>query len=591
MADEHQLNSAYMRWFKPLVRALRELGGSATRPDATRRVIENEGITEEELAEVRGKNRQGRVQSEIDFARNSLVSGGILDNSVRGVWALTEYGKTVEMTDELVVEIIRNERETNRRNREKEKATQAAALGDADVEAVHYWLYAPGEGACRWEEFYGRGVMGLGWRELGDLTAYATKEDVRQRLLEARGDDTSQKNSAHAVWQFAHEVKPGDVVFAKRGLTEIIGRGVVEGGYEYVPDADEEYPHERKVRWTHKGSWVLDRKFAMKTLTDVTDYTDLVAEVNGFFEAETAQGGEDVADVEEPTVDYPEYSRELFLEEVYMDEARYDTLTGVLRSKKNVILQGAPGVGKTYVAKRLAYSMMGVKDASRVMMVQFHQSYSYEDFIEGYRPSADGFELVKGAFYTFCKKAAEDEDNDYFFVIDEINRGNLSKIFGELFMLIENDKRGSKNKLQLLYSRELFYVPSNVYLIGMMNTADRSLAMLDYALRRRFAFFDLAPAFASDGFREYRSGLANPKLDALVQAVERLHEAIADDESLGEGFCIGHSYFCNMDADECDDAKLSAIVDYELVPMLREYWFDEPVKVREWSDRLRGALR
>ena len=225
------------------------------------------------------------------------------------------------------------------------------------------------------------------------------------------------------------------------------------------------------------------------------------------------------------------------------------------------------------------------------MMAQFHQSYSYEDFIEGYRPSADGFELVKGAFYTFCKRAAEDEDNEYFFVIDEINRGNLSKIFGELFMLIENDKRGSKNKLQLLYSRELFYVPSNVYLVGMMNTADRSLAMLDYALRRRFAFFDLMPAFASDGFREYRTSLSNRKLGALVQAAERLNEAIADDESLGEGFQIGHSYFCNMDAEECDDAKLSAIVEYELVPMLKEYWFDEPVKVRAWSDRLRGALR
>lgn len=318
----------------------------------------------------------------------------------------------------------------------------------------------------------------------------------------------------------------------------------------------------------------------------MTDYPELVAKIEAFFE-----GGEEADEAEERTVEYPEYSKEQFLSEVYIDEASYDTLIGVLRSKKNIILQGAPGVGKTFVAKRLAYSMMGMRDASRVMMVQFHQSYSYEDFIEGYRPSADGFELARGAFYTFCKRAAEDEDNDYVFVIDEINRGNLSKIFGELFMLIENDKRGAKDKLQLLYSRELFYVPSNVYLIGMMNTADRSLAMLDYALRRRFAFFDLKPAFASDGFREYRIGLYNPKLDALVQVVERLNEDIAGDESLGEGFCIGHSYFCNMDAAECDDAKLSSIVDYELVPMLKEYWFDEPIKVREWSDRLRGVLR
>ena len=118
----------------------------------------------------------------------------------------------------------------------------------------------------------------------------------------------------------------------------------------------------------------------------------------------------------------------------------YTRLVGLLRNKKNIILQGAPGVGKTYAAKRLAYSMMGVKDVERVMMVQFHQSYSYEDFIMGFRPSATGFELKKGAFYNFCKKAEVDSDNEYFFIIDEINRGNLSKIFGELFMLIENDK-------------------------------------------------------------------------------------------------------------------------------------------------------
>jgi 5-methylcytosine-specific restriction protein B len=131
----------------------------------------------------------------------------------------------------------------------------------------------------------------------------------------------------------------------------------------------------------------------------------------------------------------------------------------LLRTKKNIILQGAPGVGKTYAAKRLAYSIMGVKDVERVMMVQFHQSYSYEDFIMGFRPSATGFELKKGAFYNFCKKAEIDSDNEYFFIIDEINRGNLSKIFGELFMLIENDKRG--NALQLLYSDEKFAVPKN----------------------------------------------------------------------------------------------------------------------------------
>lgn len=292
-----------------------------------------------------------------------------------------------------------------------------------------------------------------------------------------------------------------------------------------------------------------------------------------------------------PAEELPLYGKEDFLEEVFMDEEDYDALVGVLNAKKNIILQGAPGVGKTFIAKRLAYSIMGAKVPERVQMVQFHQSYSYEDFIEGYRPCADGFKLEQGVFHSFCKRAASDPDNDYFFIIDEINRGNLSKIFGELFMLIENDKRGSRNKLQLLYSHESFYVPTNVYIIGMMNTADRSLAVLDYALRRRFAFFDLQPGFDTDGFASYRESLGSDAFDRLIACVKRLNTAIAADDSLGQGFCIGHSYFCGFSADGVTDAKLAAIVEYELVPMMREYWFDEPSKVREWSDALRAAIK
>lgn len=464
----------------------------------------------------------------------------------------------------------------------KEVTMQGAALGDDGVQTVRYWLYAPGMDACMWEEFYGRGVMGLGWDALGDLSVCVSKEDVKKRMLETYPESGRQTNDIHAAWQFSKEMKPGDVVFAKKGRSEIIGRGVVTGDYVYDPDGGE-YPHLRDVSWNRQGSWRSDQQFAMKTLTEITDYPDLLARIEAYFEND-----EDSLDSEQMPVPLTEYSADDFLKDVYIDRKRYDAIVGLLRTKKNIILQGAPGVGKTYAAKRLAYSMMGVKDASRVMMVQFHQSYSYEDFIEGYRPSGAGFELVKGAFYSFCKKAADDEENDYFFIIDEINRGNLSKIFGELFMLIENDKRGYK--LQLLYSREFFCVPSNVYIIGMMNTADRSLAMLDYALRRRFAFVELCPAFESDGFSEYCDGLGNEGFVDLVDEVKSLNRAIAEDESLGEGFCIGHSYFCNMKPETCTDAALDSIVEYELIPMLKEYWFDESKKVQDWERRLRKAL-
>ena len=506
---------------------------------------------------------------------------------IRGAMKKGQYAYTT--FPELSACVLRPSELVNRENKEadkeKEEVTQAAALGDADVETVRYWLYAPGRGACMWDEFYSRGIMGLAWGEIGDLTAYAHKEDLKAQMLQTYPENGTQKNDIHALWQFANEMKPGDVVFVKKGRSEILGRGIVTGDYVYDPEGGH-YPNCRAVRWTSSGNWPIDERLAMKTLTEITDYPELLSRIETFFE-----DSDDEVDNEEPLVVFPEYSARQFLDEVYIGEERYDATVGVLRAKKNIILQGAPGVGKTFAAKRLAYSMMGVKDASRVMLIQFHQSYSYEDFIEGYRPSGQGFELVKGAFYSFCKKAADDEDNEYFFIIDEINRGNLSKIFGELFMLIESDKRGPKNKLQLLYSRELFHVPRNVHIIGMMNTADRSLAMLDYALRRRFAFVELRPAFDSDGFREYCSGLDNPRFDALVREVESLNRAIAEDESLGEGFCIGHSYFCNMKPEDCTDAALASIVDYELIPMLKEYWFDDAGKVREWSDRLRRSLR
>ena len=283
------------------------------------------------------------------------------------------------------------------------------------------------------------------------------------------------------------------------------------------------------------------------------------------------------------------YTREDFLKEVFVSAEDYNRLATILRLKKNIILEGAPGVGKTFIADRLAYSLMGEKAIDRVKMVQFHQSYSYEDFIMGFRPSASGFELRKGPFYQFCKQAEGDESNDYFFIIDEINRGNLSKIFGELFMLIEMDKRG--RDLQLLYSDEQFSIPENLYIIGMMNTADRSLAMLDFALRRRFAFFELKPGFDSDGFKEYQSHLKNEKFDALINTVKHLNEIIASDESLGEGFCIGHSYFCNLIPNSIDQQVLSSIVEYELIPLLKEYWFDEPSLVKEWSGNLRSAIK
>lgn len=457
------------------------------------------------------------------------------------------------------------------------------ALADAKEETVRYWLYAPGEGSYLWDEYREKGIMAIGWGFIGDLRNFQSKADMKQKMKELDDPTLSYTNAAHATWQFANEMKVGDVIFVKKGISKIIGKGIVASEYEFDDTTDTEYKNIRHVHWTHNGEWPHPGQAVMKTLTDITPYTDYVEKLSSLFVNENED------DEEEQTVAYPAYSEADFLNDVYMDEDEYVVLVDLIRNKKNVILQGAPGVGKTYAAKRLAYSMMGVKDQNRVMMIQFHQSYSYEDFIMGFRPSETGFELRKGVFYNFCKKAEIDSDNAYFFIIDEINRGNLSKIFGELFMLIESDKRDIQ--LQLLYSDEKFAVPKNVYIIGMMNTADRSLAMLDYALRRRFAFYEMVPGFDTDGFRGYRMGLGNDKFDKLIQCVENLNAVIAADDSLGEGFCIGHSYFCNQTPESITDRKLSGIVEYELIPLLKEYWFDEPLKVKDWTNNLRSAIK
>ena len=289
------------------------------------------------------------------------------------------------------------------------------------------------------------------------------------------------------------------------------------------------------------------------------------------------------------------YEKTEALKDLFLSESEFDDIIDTLKYKKNIILQGPPGVGKTFIAKRLAYSLMGVKDDSRVKMVQFHQSYSYEDFIQGLRPDGDGdFKLKNGIFYEFCRTAQRHPMQAFFFIIDEINRGNLSKIFGELMSLIESDKRGSVNEMPLTYSgdereHEPFFVPENIYLIGTMNTADRSLAMVDYALRRRFAFISLAPNF-SDKFKAYllQKGIDEQFLTTIIQAINELNQVILQDKNLQKGFQIGHSYFSNIPEDTIDWQKwYNRIVNLEIAPLLQEYWFDNEAKAEREIEKLR----
>ena len=448
-----------------------------------------------------------------------------------------------------------------------------------------FWMFSPGEKACKWDSFYEQGIMAIGWGDLGNLEQYGAKKEMVLKHQEINRTNRSCKNDSSATWQFANELKVGDVVFVKRGRKTIVGRGEVISGYIYDKECND-FPHVRKMKWTHNGEWDHpDGVATTKTLTNISNYKNYVDKLEAIFKA-----NENIA-ITKPgrtNVEDNTYDERRFLEDVYIDEQELKSLEQLIKLKKNVILQGAPGVGKTYMAKRLAYVMMKVQAKDRVQVVQFHQNYSYEDFIMGYKPTKDGkFTLTNGIFYEFCQKARADKDNKYFFIIDEINRGNLSKIFGELMMLIENDHR--EESIALAYKPdELFSVPENLYIIGMMNTADRSLAMIDYALRRRFSFYTVKPAFNNGTFNERVAKYSDSRVKKVIEKVIALNKAIMSDASLGEGFVIGHSYFC---VDEKDNEKwIDNVVNYDIIPMLREYWFDNNDEYNKHVNLLKEAL-
>ena len=449
---------------------------------------------------------------------------------------------------------------------------------------VNYWVFSPGENACKWDEFYNENIMAINWSQIFDLTTYSSIDQIKEALKTSYDTEKKPINDSKCLWQFSREMKFGDIVFAKNGVNRLIGKGTVTSDYRYEPFR-KSYKHVRSVLW-EKCDYIFTDNFPKKTLTNITSCQEYLASILDLFNKK--KGGSNYISSKSISERlYYKYIKKNFLDDVYISENDYDTLVDLLEEKYNVILQGPPGVGKSFCAKRLAYSIMGEKENNKVETVQFHQSYSYEDFIQGYRPKNGSFVLDNGVFYDFCKRAEKDLEHRYFFIIDEINRGNISKIFGELLMLIEKDHRGENVKL--LYSKESFSVPNNIRIIGMMNTADRSLAMIDYALRRRFAFFDMVPAFSNEKFKEYIDDKNSTKADKLISTVESLNKKIGEDENLGDGFRIGHSYFCIED--EFTDSRLRSIVEYELIPLIKEYWFDEPSKVKEWQERLREAIK
>ena len=479
-------------------------------------------------------------------------------------------------------------------------SVRAQGVGDSKQAKKHelqHWLYTPGEGAARWEEFRTAGIMALNWDRVGDLASFPDKESLLDALYTHYGDWGGRpRKAADSVWDYIHAMKPGDIVYVRRSFNEIVGRGVVRSDYRYDEDRSS-FRAVRDVEWTHVGSWPLEQRIGrlmLQRLTENTKYTpDQLNALIGIEDSHSSasvderRGNNDLDEADE------HYTSADFLDEVFLRPEDVEQMLGLLRRKKNLILQGAPGTGKTFAAKRLAYALMGQTDDSRVEVVQFHQSTAYEDVVVGLRPTAEGgFAAVEGVFARFCRRAAADPGRDYVFIIDEINRANISKAFGELLMLIEAEHRGEA--LRLPVSGELLSVPKRLHIIGMMNTADRGLALIDYALRRRFAFFEMRPALDHPGFLRHVEAVGSSRLEALVDVVRRLNQRIAEDEALGVGFQIGHSYLCLPVADPENpagaDGDVASVVRYELEPLVREYWFDNPAAMDESIHELESVL-
>ncbi len=455
---------------------------------------------------------------------------------------------------------------------------------DVNPKGRRYWIIAPGEGAKYWEQWLAQKTASIGWREIGDFSQYKSKEEM-ESALEGFWPEINQSGTAGMLQDFAHEITQGDVVFAKLGRSEVIGWGVVNGSYLF--DATQaDHPNLIPVEWIGQQAMKLppeEKLLPMKALTEITGDQKLLAILSKNYKGVPGLEA-DVDDqiIENEAVVLPNsYDIDEALAELFMNREELEHILEQLKRKKNIILQGAPGVGKTFIARRLAWLQMGVKDNTAVEMIQFHQSYTYEDFVQGLRPTKDGHFAVKdGCFYRLCRRALANPSQDFFLVIDEINRGNLSKILGELMMLIETDKRGQE--LTLAYSEEAFTVPSNIHLIGTMNTADRSLSLVDYALRRRFAFLTLNPGFETPAFAAHltQNGITSTQIAYIRNQMAELNKEIKDDEAnLGNGYRIGHSFFTPVSQITDFRKWYRSIALYEIIPLLEEYWIDDTKKV------------
>ena len=366
-----------------------------------------------------------------------------------------------------------------------------------------------------------------------------------------------------------------------------------------IVEADNESEHARRlIDFTFRGlaqdyAWFLAQpywveKYGVERVMVVADPSVEHAEIDA----------DEIVEIEEE----PTYTiDDIIADGCFLSREELDGILSSWRLKKNLVLQGPPGTGKTWLAQRLGFALVGSKDRetarSRLRVVQFHPSLAYEDFVRGWRPAGDGrLTLVDGIMMQAIEAAASEPDRPFVLVIEEINRGNPAQIFGEMLTLLEDTKRRPSESIELAYRKapgERVHVPKNLYIIGTMNVADRSLAIVDLALRRRFAFVDLEPRLAS-AWRTWcvTRGLEDTVLTEIKERIEVLNAEITSATSLGPQFRIGHSYVTPDTDEKIGDSRawFRAKVETEIGPLLDEYWYDAPETAKAARAKLLARL-